>query len=376
MNISRSQGQTCPVESKWFNFIAENLLAYTVVIHEIIPRFERIDLTSPKHAHMLYRLAKVLSQPNLGHFIREIESCLDEVNTSSSETTFFSSSRCGGPKSSTSFFSSSNSSNPSLSLPLSHRLNAVIKQEIQDLEPPNFQYKSLFGSEFREKIVEFVKILQQSLILVKNLLNAALAEQAVNKTSFLKMVKDFLWYTPSPDDYSVDERQKTVTYLEHSITLLCEVFEVSQPSVNDHSASSNSVNSSNHSQFGSIEPSVLNPRDWQLNTKLIKYEANPDLEPIRSTEVAFLVRFFHQVSARLNETVSANFRKVFHTSDSFHSCVLFYFLVWRIFSRLLAQKRFHGRIISPIPRSSVSVLLFQQNSAWEFRSKSYSSSPS
>lgn len=298
------RGESCTVDNKWFNFIAENLLAYSVVIHEIIPRFERIDLTSPKHAHMLYRLSKVLSQPNLAHLLKEVEGCLEDGNTTHNDSSYLSAT---GKSNTSSYLLHSTSASNSLSL--SHRLNAIIRQEMQELEPPNFQYKPLFNREFRVKVLEFIMVLQQSLLMVKNLLNSALSEQAEQKSSFLQMVKSFFLYSSSGDDYTVDERQKTVSYLELSISLLSEAFGVTPPLLPDtrtnldNSGSSASLNSSGQSHYGSVEPTLLNPRDWQKRTKLIKYEANPDLEPIRSTEVTFLVRFFHQVSLRINEMV-------------------------------------------------------------------------
>lgn len=312
------QGESTTVDHKWFNYIAENLLGYSVIIQEIIPRFERLDLTSPKHAHMLYRVAKVLSQPNLSHLLREIEACLGDINALENNS-YLSSSHYGTPKSPGSPYSPTGHN--SLSLPLSHRLNAIIRQEIQELEPPNFVYRPLFGDENQKKIFEFILTLQQSLLLVKNLLSSAISDKFLKKSGFLQAVKDFFMLSSSTEDYSVDERQKTVTYLEHSITLLAEAFEITPPVLSnetrgalDHSGAS-SLNSSSPSQLGCVEPSVLNPREWQKRTKLIRYESNPDLEPIKSTEVTFLVRFFHQVSSRINEMYGNNLNELYHRND-------------------------------------------------------------
>jgi hypothetical protein len=53
----------------------------------------------------------------------------------------------------------------------------------------------------------------------------------------------------------------------------------------------------------SISP-LLASRDWKERRKHIKYEGDPDLQPIKSTENAFLVRLLHQVTSKLNEMVS------------------------------------------------------------------------
>jgi len=74
----------------------------------------------------------------------------------------------------------------------------------------------------------------------------------------------------------------------------------------------------------SVSP-LLASRDWKEQRKCIKYEGDPDLQPIKSTENAFLVRLLHQVSSKLNEMVS----------DSFH--ILF---AKEYFSSLSAQRLF------------------------------------
>lgn len=50
---------TKSVEREYIQFIAENVLAYTVIFQQLLPRFTRVDLSSPKMSLMLYRLTKV-----------------------------------------------------------------------------------------------------------------------------------------------------------------------------------------------------------------------------------------------------------------------------------------------------------------------------
>lgn len=44
------------------SFIAENLLCYVVIFEQLLPRFCRVDLVSPKISLMLYRITKVRSR--------------------------------------------------------------------------------------------------------------------------------------------------------------------------------------------------------------------------------------------------------------------------------------------------------------------------
>jgi hypothetical protein len=56
----------------------------------------------------------------------------------------------------------------------------------------------------------------------------------------------------------------------------------------------------------SVSP-LLASRDWKERRKRIKYEGDPDLQPIKSTENAFLVRLLHQITSKLNEMVCDSF---------------------------------------------------------------------
>lgn len=47
------------VDREYLLFIAENLLTYVVIFQQLLPRFGRVDLISPKMSLMLYRITKV-----------------------------------------------------------------------------------------------------------------------------------------------------------------------------------------------------------------------------------------------------------------------------------------------------------------------------
>ncbi|CAC5399829.1 unnamed protein product [Mytilus coruscus] len=55
-----SEGDTKLVEEKWFTFIADNLLFYSVLLQEFFNRVKRIDLMNLANSHMLYSMAKSL----------------------------------------------------------------------------------------------------------------------------------------------------------------------------------------------------------------------------------------------------------------------------------------------------------------------------
>lgn len=49
------------VDREYLQFIAENILSYVVIFQQLLPRFLRVDLASPKNSLMLYRLTKVIT---------------------------------------------------------------------------------------------------------------------------------------------------------------------------------------------------------------------------------------------------------------------------------------------------------------------------
>ena len=51
------------------NFITDNLLFYTVLFQEFLPRVFRMDLSSAKNAYMMFRVTKVFGLPNLAELI-------------------------------------------------------------------------------------------------------------------------------------------------------------------------------------------------------------------------------------------------------------------------------------------------------------------
>lgn len=66
-------GDTQPIQRPFDSFVKENMLAYTQIFVQLLPRFERLDLSSVKNASMMHRLLKVFSQSNLVELLRANE---------------------------------------------------------------------------------------------------------------------------------------------------------------------------------------------------------------------------------------------------------------------------------------------------------------
>lgn len=61
------------IHKRYETFITENMISYTQIFVQLLPRFERLDFSSIKNVHMMYRLTKVFGQSNLSTILRNIE---------------------------------------------------------------------------------------------------------------------------------------------------------------------------------------------------------------------------------------------------------------------------------------------------------------
>ena len=101
--------------ARWMSFVANNMLAYTAIFQQLLPRFMRTDLVAPKNALMLFRVTKVFAQPHLAQMLSEAESCIDDANLSRGKVS-------------------------------PNQWTAVVRQQILDLEGPTYQYVPMFST--------------------------------------------------------------------------------------------------------------------------------------------------------------------------------------------------------------------------------------
>lgn len=335
----RSSGQERPeVDRRWLPFIAENLLSYTVIFQEMIPRFARLDLSTPKNANMLFRVSKVFSQPQLAALLQEVESCLDDLlgGVSPQKRTGFPSDTVHGNFDQRSCLAAHQAT----------KWSAIVRQQIQDLESPGFQYKPMFGSEVRNQVVglmAFVQQAQTAAVATQRTLEEEAAQRSRSR-SFLSAIKDMLLLSDSSsnDEYSPEERLKVLTFLNTAIIQFSDIFKVngnelmpgnsflsshsevqSNADVTDYGTPTSSRTVTYRGQQSQItnmtplagEALSSTPQQWRQRSLNIQYEGDPDLVPIRNDENEFLVRLLHQVSSRLNEMYCSDMARLYHRDD-------------------------------------------------------------
>nr|CAD7457012.1 unnamed protein product [Timema tahoe] len=299
------------VEPRWIDFIADNLLAYTLMFKQLLPRYSRSDLSSPKNAQMVSRVAKVFSQPNLKAMIREIESCLDVPGNAMAD--------------------------PSRTMIGHNKWSTVVKQQMLDLEGVGFVYQPMFGQETRAQVLQFLMLLREARQVAQSILAKHENERLNRSSGFFATLKD-LWRSNDFDDYTLEERRKTVSCLDLSLELLANLFELDISQIPDVTVYKNQTFDSSFSAAtpqrsstltpnrtrgaspkfysGADSPSLcITPEMSRRNATKLTYERDPDLLPIRSSEIVFLVRLLHQYSCRLNELYSVEMVSLYHRQD-------------------------------------------------------------
>ncbi|XP_062867744.1 sphingomyelin phosphodiesterase 4 isoform X2 [Trichomycterus rosablanca] len=297
----KPDAQNRSVPEKWASFVHENLLMYTKLFQGFLNRALRTDLVNAKNALMVFRVAKVFAQPNLSEMIQKGEQLFLEPEhvLHHRQARAFLSPAHGG-----SFLSSRQPSGT----------DAVfkVKSHVYGLEGQECQYKQMFGTEQRGVVLRLVQIIAQARQTAKRISDQS-ADVAAN-TSFLS------WFSTSSSDPNAfgggetDETgecvRKTHEFLDKALDYLCEIFRLNSGQVSQLTANLTSTEDDGESK---LPDCILTENGLEL-TDLgrmqiingqrrfeIGYRGDPELQPIRSYEIAFLVRLLFRLSSLINE---------------------------------------------------------------------------
>ncbi|CAG9860561.1 unnamed protein product [Phyllotreta striolata] len=336
------------VDPEFIPFIAENLLAYVVIFQQLLPRFCRVDLVSPKMSLMLYRITKnfgkiprnaklnstqVFDQPNLPKYLREIEQCVDNnsspthkynnhwVNTlpplspTSNWSVNVSHNRSTGNVS-TDFASSQSRSGPnatsfltSIRVPADKKWAPVIRQKIFDLEGPNFCYKSLFTNPPVAEVYDLIYLIKKSISQAEEIVRAKERDEQEMFSGIWGSVKYFFKGIDTNDEFTLKDRQKVPLHLQVALQNLADMFNIHNEVQRDSEPSSFVSNA--------VSPcsDFLTPERVRARIKNIRYEGDPDLHPIQSHENTFLVRTLYQIALKINEIYGPTFYQLYHSQS-------------------------------------------------------------
>ncbi|XP_048752560.2 sphingomyelin phosphodiesterase 4-like isoform X2 [Ostrea edulis] len=285
------------VEEKWFSFVEDNLLFYTVLHQEFTQRVFRMDLTTQFNACMLFRANKVYSLPNLSNMIFRAERDMCNAIWMG---------RPGHPDLGGSYIS------PEASLSLN--------TQISELEKPGFQYCRMYSKE----MIHTMKAILGHIEVAKQILSVQ--EESFNRTkkSGLAAIFDVSsWFQDdhSMGDMSPSEVKKVHSYLDTAAVNICYISEIESPrfdqsSYLEHSLTSDRIPDCEETKEGFL----LTPLGrHQLMNKMRKfdvvYQGDPDLQPIRSFENATLVRVLHYFCNFINTQYGQDIQNLCDRND-------------------------------------------------------------
>ncbi|XP_053505035.1 sphingomyelin phosphodiesterase 4 isoform X2 [Ictalurus furcatus] len=316
-NNLKAEAQNRAVPDKWASFVQENLLMYTKLFQGFLNRSLRTDLVNAKNALMVFRVAKVFAQPNLPEMIQKGEQLFLEPEhvLHHRQARVFLSPAHGG-----SFLSSRQ--------PAGTDTVFKVKSHVYGLEGQDCQYKQMFSSELRGVVLKLVQIIAQARQTAKRISDQS-AEVAAN-SSFLSWFSvgfsdpNYTFNGAEADDMG-ECVKKTHEFLDRALDYLCQIFRLNSGQLTQLMANVTSTDDDGESKQ---LPDYIQSENGPVLTDLgrmqiinglrrfeVEYQGDPELQPIRSYENAFLVRLLFRLSSFINERLGGHMEALCSRQD-------------------------------------------------------------
>lgn len=288
-----------PISPCFDGFIIDNLIMYTHIFIQLLPRFERLDYTVYRNAFMLYRLATMFSQNDLIDRLQRYE----RLNAGNSYG-FDSPQR------------QVNMMNKSLS-PGVHWTPVV-----------STQFPKLFSEPMQLHMENFLLLISMSRNSILRDM-AALRNQIAEKQrsdGFLINFFNKLFGESTQDEVTLREFSRIPEVLRQCIDAFCRTFNVDQANLSLHENMPeeacppvSSITTQKFSFFDdsdSLDTSKLNPHQMSLNASNIQSTIDPALLPIQTNEWKPLVRLLHILSEKINKKYGSQIQ-AYYTRDDY-----------------------------------------------------------
>lgn len=282
--------------TRWLSFVANNLLAYTAIFQQLLPRFMRTDLVAPKNALMLFRVTKVLAQPKLAEMLLEIENCMDDVRLSRGKVS-------------------------------PNQWSAAVRQQILELEGPTYQYVPMFSPASVSQIVWFLSTIKQAHLTATSLVDA-LEKRRIGRRLLVTIWEFFYGEDISSDDISLEERRRVPGFLANAQQQLMDIFQIKvedipQVAIVADQEYHDSILSTSICNQSQMETSLDNSRpgvylqiqEKRQSCRYIEYMGDPQLQPVQTHECAFLVRLLFQLCNFINTKYQPELNAVYIRPD-------------------------------------------------------------
>ncbi|XP_032128065.1 sphingomyelin phosphodiesterase 4 isoform X5 [Sapajus apella] len=302
-----SDSQPRCVSEKWAPFVQENLLMYTKLFVGFLNRALRTDLVSPKHALMVFRVAKVFAQPNLAEMIQKGEQLFlePELVIPHRQHRLFT-----APTFTGSFLSPWP--------PAVTDASFKVKSHVYSLEGQDCKYTPMFGPEARTLVLRLAQLITQAKHTAKSI-----SDQCVESPAGYSFLS-WLGFGPTDtngsypandlDEMGQDSVRKTDEYLEKALEYLRQIFRLSDAQLRQFTLALGTTQDENGKKqlpdcIVGEDGLILTPLGrYQIINGLrrfeIEYQGDPELQPIRSYEIASLVRALFRLSSAINHRVS------------------------------------------------------------------------
>ncbi|XP_066871119.1 sphingomyelin phosphodiesterase 4 isoform X3 [Kogia breviceps] len=344
-----SDCQARSVSERWAPFVQENLLVYTKLFLGFLSRALRTDLVSPKNALMVFRVAKVFAQPNLAEMIQRGEQLFlePELVIPHRQHRLFT-----VPTFTGSFLSSWP--------PAITDASFKVKSHVYSLEGQDCKYTPMFGPEIRALVLRLAQLITQAKQTAKSL------SDQYGESTAARPFLSWLGFYPADtngsypgndlDEMGQDSVRKTDEYLEKALEYLCQVFRLSEAQLAQLTLALGTTQDENGKKH---LPDCIVGEDGLILTPLgryqiinglrrfdIEYQGDSELQPIRSYEIASLVRVLFRLSSAINRRFAGQMAALCSRADFLGSFSRYHLLEPGLSDRHLLSPVGRGRAAS------------------------------
>ncbi|XP_061241599.1 sphingomyelin phosphodiesterase 4 isoform X3 [Bos javanicus] len=343
----QAPGSDCQARSaseRWAPFVQENLLIYTKLFLGFLNRALRTDLVSPKNALMVFRVAKVFAQPNLAEMIQRGEQLFLEPEL-------------GVPQRQHRLFTAPSFTGSFLSSwpPAVTDASFKVKSHVYSLEGQDCKYTPMFGPEVRALVLRLAQLITQAKQTAKSLSDqcgeSAAGRPFLSWLGFYPADTNGSYAGNDLDEMGQDSVRKTDEYLEKALEYLCQAFRLSEAQLAQLTLALGTTQDENGKKqlpdcIVGDDGLILTPLGrYQIISGLrrfdIEYQGDWELQPIRSYEIASLVRALFQLSSAINRRFAGQMAALCSRADFLGSFCRYHLLEPGLSGR---------RLLSPVGR--------------------------